>query len=451
MNWDELTGDDFPAAVAKAQSVCLVPLSCIERHAHHMPLGTDMLIAREFCRRAAALEPVLVAPEVVFTQIVEARHCAGTIAIEPSLVLQLLDNICRELARNGLRKILLVNAHGGNNDLLRYFVQTQLSSPRDYVVYVANPHYLETDCAAIEAMWSSADPYGHAGEYETSLIQVVRPDLVLAERIKAEGEGDPRNRIKAVRDAGLHTGIWWYADYPMHYAGDASGATVQKGEAIFAARARALVAAIKTVKQNKSAQQLHDEFFAAGAAPLVNNAVATNVEYIPDDQVDAPLDAALRDLLSTCFNTTEKVVFKERRYFIEPPAHRWIIRAPDGKLAAHIAVHEKEATHAGVKYRVGGIAEVAVHPAYRGRGHVRSLLAVIHPWLAAQGFEFAVLFPHDSKIYASSGYVEVNNVFYEEKGLDGRVRRERGKESMVAVIGRKAWPAGDVDVPGPKF
>lgn len=451
MNWDELTGDDFPAAVAKARGVCLVPLSCIERHAHHLPLGTDMLIAREFCRRAAALEPVIVAPEVVFTQIVEARHCAGTIAIEPSLVIQLLDNLCRELARNGLKKILLVNAHGGNNDLLRYFVQPQLASPRDYVVYLANPHYLEADRAAIEALWSSADPYGHAGEYETSLIQVVRPDLVLPERIKVDGEGDPRNRIKAVRDAGLHTGIWWYADYPTHYAGDASAATAQKGEAVFAARARALAAAIRAAQQDRASQQLQDEFFAASAVPLLNRTVAQPVEYIPDARVDASLDAALRELLSTCFNQPEHAVFKERRYFTEPPAHRWFIRGADGKLAAHVALHEKEVSAAGVKYRIGGIAEVAVHPAQRGHGHVRTLLAAAHSWMAAQGIGFAVLFAHHPNIYASSGYREVDNLLCAVPLPGDPAQWERADKVMVAEFGGSIWPSGDVRLPGPKF
>ena len=82
---------------------------------------------------------------------------------------------------------------------------------------------------------------------------------------------------------------------------------------------------------------------------------------------------------------------------------------------------------------------------------MRTLLAVIQPWLAAQGFEFAVLFAHHPKIYASSGYQEVDNLFYEVIAPDGQRQRERGKESMVAVTGRKAWPAGDVQIAGPKF
>ena len=111
MRWEELTGDQFPQAVQAVQGVCLLPLSCIERHGHHRPLGTDMFIGREMCQRAAALEPASVFPDFIFTQILEARHVPGTIAIKPELFLRLLDNVCREIARNGLKKIGIVNAH----------------------------------------------------------------------------------------------------------------------------------------------------------------------------------------------------------------------------------------------------------------------------------------------------------------------------------------------------
>jgi len=73
MFWEELTSDNFASAVNRAQQVCRLPLSCIERHAHHLPLATDMFIDRDLCRRAAALEPAIIFPNYIFTQILEAR------------------------------------------------------------------------------------------------------------------------------------------------------------------------------------------------------------------------------------------------------------------------------------------------------------------------------------------------------------------------------------------
>ncbi len=260
MNWEELTSDEFPQAVAQAQGVCLLPLSCIERHAHHLPVGTDMYIARDLCRRAAALEPAIIFPDLIFTQILEAQHVPGTIAVTPDLMLSLLETVCREIARNGLKKIVIVNAHGGNNSLIRFFTQMQLASPRDYVVYIAEPPLSAEDQAAVDAQWQTTVD-GHAGENESSMIMAIRPDLVCRDQLRSDGEGMPQGRLNSLREHGVSTGIWWYADHPTHYRGDGSPATAEKGERVLAARTRALAGAIRAIKQDSEALRLQNEFF----------------------------------------------------------------------------------------------------------------------------------------------------------------------------------------------
>ena len=178
MRWEELTGDQFAAAVEQCQGVCLIPLSVLERHGHHLPLGTDMYIGREICRRAAA-------------QIPEARHLAGTVSIDGDLMVRLLDNVCREIARNGLKKIVLVNAHGGNHGLVALFNMLQLYSPCDYVVYVVQPVTLAF-AGELDAPWEPSRD-GHAGPGETSMILAIRPDLVDMQRVPTDDEGRARN------------------------------------------------------------------------------------------------------------------------------------------------------------------------------------------------------------------------------------------------------------------
>ncbi len=261
MQWESLTGDQFAEAIASTQGVCLVPLSVVERHAHHLPLGTDTYIGRAICQRAAQIEPVMIFPDFIFTQILEARHLPGTIAIDPELILKLLDNVCREIARNGFKKIVLFSSHGGNGSLAPLFAQTQLGSPRDYVVYVASPRYLPAEEAALVAQWST--PLGdHAGETETSAILAIRPDLVHMDRIHP-GEGDPQGRLQSVSDQGAYTAIWWYADHPTHYAGDGQPATREKGSLYLESMAQALSRTVKAVKADQEAKRLQDEFFAA--------------------------------------------------------------------------------------------------------------------------------------------------------------------------------------------
>lgn len=136
-----------------------------------------MFIGREVCNKVAAIESAMVFPDFIFTQILEARHSPGCIGIEPDLTIRLLENTFHEIARNGLRKIVIVNAHGGNDHLIHYLAQIQLASPRDYVLYIAEQFYSPEDEAAIRAQWETTVD-GHAGEKETSAILAIRPNLV---------------------------------------------------------------------------------------------------------------------------------------------------------------------------------------------------------------------------------------------------------------------------------
>jgi creatinine amidohydrolase len=265
MFWEELTSDEFAVAVKQVDGVCLLPLSCIERHAHHLPLGTDMYIGREMCRRAANLEPAIVAPDMVYTQILEARHCAGTIAIDPDVIVALLTNVIREIARNGLKKIILVNAHGGNNALISFLTQMQMAASNDYVLYAWTTTIMPEERDEVQALWESTLD-GHAGEKETSAIMAIRPDLVRSSELHADGEGMPLGRLNALHAAGLRPGIWWYADHPTHYRGDGTPATAEKGEKYLDAVARGLAYAIRLVKQDTISPELQKKFYAAATS-----------------------------------------------------------------------------------------------------------------------------------------------------------------------------------------
>lgn len=262
MFWEELTGNQFAGAVSAAEGVCVLPLSVLERHSHHLPLATDMYIGREVCRRAVALEPAIVFPNFIFTQILEAQHCAGTIAIDAPLILSLLDNVCREIARNGMKKIAIYSAHGGNWNMAPFFAQMQLASPRDYVVYVVTPRPTPEEEAMLTAHWATGIG-DHAGETETSAILAIRPDLVHMDQVAQHDEGAPLNRLKPLRDQGVYTGIWWYGDHPTHYAGDARPATAEKGELYLNVMAQALARGLRAIKADTEAKRLQDAFYAA--------------------------------------------------------------------------------------------------------------------------------------------------------------------------------------------
>src|SRR4029077_16775356 len=114
---------------------CVLPFGIIEKHGPAGPLGTDLINVRYTSLLAAADDYSIVFPDYYFGQIFEARHQPGTVAYSSRLQLELLQETVAEMARNGCRKIMIVNGHGGNTALLQYFAQTQLDTAKDYIVY----------------------------------------------------------------------------------------------------------------------------------------------------------------------------------------------------------------------------------------------------------------------------------------------------------------------------
>src|ERR1700722_7545384 len=186
--WEELTAPDFVAAIHQSKGLCVLPFGIIEKHGPHLPLGTDLLDVRYAVMNAVKQEYAVVFPEYYFGQIFEARQQPGTVAYTLSTQLTLLQETVSEMARNGCQKIVIVNGHGGNQSLLPLFAQSQLASPRDYVVYVFGSAHL--DVAGRPALKSPIDM--HAGETETAHMMAARPDLVHQDRATQQSGEDQK-------------------------------------------------------------------------------------------------------------------------------------------------------------------------------------------------------------------------------------------------------------------
>ncbi|MBZ5649296.1 MAG: creatininase family protein [Acidobacteriia bacterium] len=261
VHWEELTAADFRSAIQQSQGTCLLPFGILEKHGPHLPLGTDLLDVRYAALHAAAQEYTVVFPEYYFGQIFEARHEPGTVAYSRELQLQLLQETTDEMARNGCKKIIIVNGHGGNEHLLPFFAQSQLQKPHDYVVYVLVR--VETPSGGPAA--KSTGPDWHAGEAETSSMLIAHPELVHQDRARSESGAD-LGRQKLPDD--LYTGIWWYARFPNHYSGDGSLATTELGQFKMNAWIDGIVKATRAVKADQESLKLQNEFFEKAAHPL---------------------------------------------------------------------------------------------------------------------------------------------------------------------------------------
>ena len=261
---DELSGPQLIEAVRISNGVCLLPFGILEKHGPHLPISTDLIIAREIALKAAQEEYCAVFPPYYFGQINEARHQPGAFAYSHSTIWNLLQETLNELSRNGFKKIILVNGHGGNDDFIRYFLMSQMESPKDYIVVNFTP---ELDSAFNRSVEKLLDPsgYGHAGSDETSMVQTIRPDLVHPSLASMQS-GEDLQRLDSIPDQ--YTGIWWYARFPNHYGGESSKPNEEYGRQVIDETVRHLIRLIKNIKASDKIEELQQEFYEKAKNPL---------------------------------------------------------------------------------------------------------------------------------------------------------------------------------------
>lgn len=265
---EELSAPQFIEAVDKSSKTIILPIGVFEKHGPHMPLGTDLYTAREISIRAAEKDYTVVFPWYYFSQINEARHQPGTIAYSPELIWEVLQQTLDELSRNGFKKIIIFNGHGGNSAFLNYFGMAQLSEERDYALYWFQPSYDSEVLKKAESL-TQKDPYDqHAGNRETSMVKAIVPDLIHPEKA---GQQSGRDLERLNNLPHVYTGIWWYASYPNHYSGDGSKANAEAGELILNSVVNQFVETIKNIKADKNVPELQEQFFREAENPLGTN------------------------------------------------------------------------------------------------------------------------------------------------------------------------------------
>jgi creatinine amidohydrolase len=259
MQWEQMTAPDFARAVQET-GVCVIAMGVLERHSEHLPLGTDYLNGHKLACLATEKEPAVVFPPFYFGQIYEARCFPGALTIKPTLLIELIQGVFDEIGRNGFKKIIISNAHGGNNAMLPFLVQCSLWAEKPYTVYFHNGSL----GAEREKQWNAVvetSHHGHACECETSISLANHPELVKMGCVPAEHAGDARERLAAIKPSGF-SAVNWYSDYPEHYAGDARTASAEKGRILRQLSVDALSEFIAAVKADQVAPTLQAEFFA---------------------------------------------------------------------------------------------------------------------------------------------------------------------------------------------
>jgi creatinine amidohydrolase len=179
MRWEELSVAEIETLDREA-TVLLLPLGSVEQHGRHLPVGTDSILAAAVSREAAKLIPrrVVVLPPPWYGLSQHHMRFAGTVTLRAETMMGLVEDIAQSVVAHGFRRLVLVNGHGGNAGLVDV-VSAKLGHQYYGRARVAGLTYFQLARDRIAKLrLSSTGGMGHACEFETAMMQYVRPDLV---------------------------------------------------------------------------------------------------------------------------------------------------------------------------------------------------------------------------------------------------------------------------------
>jgi creatinine amidohydrolase len=230
--WQDLTTTDFGRVDAE-RTVALLPVAAVEQHGPHLPLATDALINDALVRatldRSVADATLLVLPAQNVGLSPEHTSFAGTLSIRDATLLDAWTDIGRSVARAGVRKLVVLNTHGGQKtvvDLVAVRLRSELGMlvvRATYFSFGALPGLFDPNEAAHDI---------HGGEVETSLLLHIRPDLVRTAAL-ADFGGLPQELAAKNRLLGVEkpVGFGWRAEdlHPAGVCGNAARADGRRG------------------------------------------------------------------------------------------------------------------------------------------------------------------------------------------------------------------------------
>ena len=215
-NWKAVKDTQFEVAI--------LPWGATEPHNYHLPYGTDNYESIRIAERAAELAwnqgaKVVVLPTVPFGVNTGQLDLRLAINMNPSTQLAVLTDVATALSGQGVRKLLILNSHGGNDfrQMIRELQpRVKFSSARSTGGRASRSDYFD-------------EPGDHAGEMETSIMMVLEPDLLLP--LSEAGPGKARKfRVAGLRDGWAWAPRQWTKVTADTGTGNPAASTLAKGE-----------------------------------------------------------------------------------------------------------------------------------------------------------------------------------------------------------------------------
>ncbi|MBC7609074.1 MAG: creatininase family protein [Polaromonas sp.] len=269
--WADMKSPDF-AGIDLARYIAVLPLAAIEQHGPHLPLNVDTTLVNGVVATCLTYLPADLQVLFLPTQAVgfspEHTAFAGTLSLKAETIIRLWTEIGESVARTGVKKLVLLNSHGGQVGLLDV-VARDLRARLGMLVYSVNWFNLPLKTQAGESisdMFSAEEHrFGiHAGEIETSMMLALKPDQV--DMTKAQNfhstSQDRAQKFSILGDGRSAKLAWQMQDYnPQGAAGNAAAATAGKGHALLGAAGRSLAQVLLEIDQLPSDTLRHQAVF----------------------------------------------------------------------------------------------------------------------------------------------------------------------------------------------
>jgi creatinine amidohydrolase len=248
--WSELTTADF-AQLDVSRTVAVLPVAATEQHGPPLPLSVDTDLVEGVVQASLAHLPAALSVLFLPTQAVglspEHARFPGTLTLRAETVIRLWTEIGESVAASGIRKLLLLNAHGGQVGVMD-IVARDLRARCGMLVYSASWFNLplkDVHGQDVNAQFSTQEHrFGvHAGEIETAMMLALKPELVRMDKAQHfhSSSADRAVSLPVLGNGRSAKMAWQMQDYnPLGAAGNAAAATAEKGRALVSAAGKGL-------------------------------------------------------------------------------------------------------------------------------------------------------------------------------------------------------------------
>ena len=250
--WGDFATTDFQN-IDPMETIALLPIAATEQHGPHLGCGTDATIARGMLKTLTPLLPRDLDLRILPIQSVgksnEHLHAPGTLTIPATVLIDHWIALGQSVARAGIRKLVIVNSHGGNEEVMGIVARELRVTEGMLVAKTSWSRFGKP-----EGLFSDVENrFGiHGGDAETSLILNFRPEAVDMEKAEDFASTVMRDEedFALLRATGTHAYAWIASDLnPAGAVGEAAQATIDKGKALAAHQAQGLVTLLNDMRK----------------------------------------------------------------------------------------------------------------------------------------------------------------------------------------------------------